>query len=504
MLLLRFIAAAILFNISFSKIIVHKTTFCNIELFFNKFLFKRNHQKCVTIHSHDDSNHIISECVWNYFENNLMMPVYHAEGFTNSLCNLHIIVGTNETFVEIFPPFTKILLINPKAPKKLNVRNMFQKSLNVFAVYMKLTEERIDVLPELYSLVGNKTFDWNTSEEHFLNEKTFIQVLLRNEYGVKELRLSFTDCPPFVITGGPVLDGIEIKIMKELVKNWKIHFFQQSGWASVKSSTIQNRTDVSMCSIWMTEENYKHLDLTNYFDFQCGTFIVKKPTFLNKASYIYKPFQDMVWITFLVNLILTGLLLKVFTILGSKLNKALWSSSKFNSITYSFLEIINTATSHGVYKFPIQIPAKILLTGWMILSLIVGTHYSTGYTSLLASPPTTKPINTIQDFINEEYFWGEIQINQLLEEIKYSTYSEELSKRVRMPTENNRDWLLDRKYGKFVKILSNNNYVAAAEDLASTAGSLRILKECIFRLYASFAVQKNSGLQKIFDNKITQ
>lgn len=180
MLLARFVTGAILLQISFSEIIVQRNYICNIELFFNKFLFNDS-LKCITIQS--NNNHIISDCIWNYFENKLMMPVFNGQRLNNSLCDVHIIIGTEMT--NEFPPFNKILLINP-IQKNLNVQSMFLKSLNVFAVTMKLIENNLIVLPELYSLVGNKTFQWISSRENFLNKNTFIQVLLRNDFGISK------------------------------------------------------------------------------------------------------------------------------------------------------------------------------------------------------------------------------------------------------------------------------------------------------------------------------
>lgn len=499
MFFIRIIAVLMLFNLISGEITWKNHTLCNVEVFFRQF-FDGSQLNCIRIDTKNSSPEleVISKCTWNYFEEILKVP-------SNQTCETHIYIGANNSIFDEsnFSPFTNILLINPAVQEDLNVQRMYLKSLNVFAVTMKSIENNLNVLPELYSLVGNKTFQWIFSKENYLNEKTFIQILLNNQFGIKELRIGFTDCPPFVITSGPVLDGIDIRLIKELTRNWKIFFFKESNWGKLKQSTVENKTDISICSIWIAAQNYHQLELTNFYDYQCETFIVRKPILLNKASYVYKPFQPIVWLTFLISIFLTGLVLKVITVFGDKLNKEYWSSSKFHSLTYSFMVMVNTVTSHGINKFPVQVPTKIVLTGWMLLSLIVGTHFSTAFTSFLSFPPTSKPIDTIQDFIDEEYIWSHNEIHQVVKEIKYCSYFSELMKLTVNSTEMTNNWFKEKKFGKVVKILSNKNYVGDAEDLAS-AGSLRVLKECLFKVYTSFGAQKNSGLTKTFDRKIRQ
>lgn len=511
MYLHRAVIASILFNFALSEIFVKQQTKCQIEDFFEKFL-RYNQLKCINIHNHHDNiNEIsdeISKCLWKHFEENLKIPVYytHTHGFLKSLCENHIFVdASNRTFaVNDFPPFSKILLIN-KYFNNSNLHSIFQKSLNVFSIKMDLNENNLIVLPDIISLIDNTTMDWTKSIRNFLNEQQFITVLLRNEYGIKELRASYTYCPPSVITTEAILDGIEIRIVNEIGKNWKVSYLYQKDRGVSKETITNNVSDVSLCTNWITDRNYEHYGLTKYFDLHCATFLVQKPTYLNSASYIFISFDRYVWIAFIAFLIVTAFLLKIITTIGLKINKKFWSSSKFNSVVYSFLEIVNTATSHGVFKFPgIHLPIKIVITSWMLMVLLYGTFYTTGYTSLLARPPTTKPIDTIQDFIDAGYIWGDQSVDQVLWELEYSRYYKALVKSFRNLTVVPDNWLLTLKYGRFVKILSDNNYVTATESLSEMAGSLRLMKECLFQTYAAFIVQKNSGLNIIFDLRITQ
>lgn len=508
MFLLRTLISSAIFVFVFSEIIVRQQTICHIKAFFDKFL--TNYQlKCINIHIHETfmvTSDEISKCLWTHFEENLSIPVYHTHGFLNSLCDIHIFVdASKQTFEENdFPPFSKILLINTDL-KHFNLHSIFLKSINVFSIKMDLIGNDLEVLPELISLINNKTNDWTNSNQDFLNVQNFIRILLRNQFGIKQLRAGYTDCAPSVITTEPILDGIEIRIVNETGKNWKISYAYQKDRGVSKDTVTNNVSDISLCTNWITQRNYLTYGLTKYIDLHCATFLVQRPTFLHSASYIYIPFNKYVWVAFLANFILTIFLLKILTTIGLKIDKKFWSSSKFNSLTYSFLEIVNTTTSHGVFKFPIHLPIKILLTAWMFMTLLVGTNFITRYTSLLTSPPTTKPIDTIQNFIDEGYIWGQQSVDQVLLELEYSQYYKELYGSFRnYSTAVPIDWLVTKKYGLFVKLLSDNNYVTATEGLSKVAGSLRLMKECLFQTYVAFVVQKNSDLTAIFDQKITQ
>lgn len=218
-----------LLKIVICEIIVKQHTICNIEELFAKFLIN-SQLKCINIHKHEkltEASDEISKCLWNHFEEKLKIPV------SALACDSHIFVGVSYRHFEAndFSPFSKILLINTDLTY-FNLHSIFLQSLNVFEIKMNYSENYLEVLPELISLINNKTIDWTKSStksnQDFLNEQNFIRILLRNDYGIKELRASYTNCPPYVIRTESMLDGIEIRIINEIAKNWKISYLHQA------------------------------------------------------------------------------------------------------------------------------------------------------------------------------------------------------------------------------------------------------------------------------------
>lgn len=483
-----------------SKVTVENHSICDLDDFF-KIFFRKGSLNCVTVHNMEfDEN--ISKCLMKYLENSLYISILKNIEITNEVpCDTHIMF---DSMNEIdFPPFSKIILINNLT--NLTLSDMFLKPLNIFEIKIELLENRYIVLPEFKSLIQNKSINWIEFENDFLSEQKFVNILLQNEFNIKTLRSSYFNCPPFVIKTDSVLDGVEIRLIQEIGKNWNLTYFVQQGWTQLFSNMREHLSDLSLCSVWETEKNYKQFDLTIFFEHQCGTFIVQKPSYINPATYIYIPFTLYVWMAFIAMFVTTTFLLRILTFLGFKICKQRWTSSKFKSLTYSFLEIVNTTTSHGVTKFPSQIPIQILITSWMFFILLIGTGYSTEYTSLLTSPPTSKPIDTVDDFIDAEYFWGEEGVDKIAREFKNSEKYTKFIDFVQETTiQEQVDFLLTKKYGRFVKVLSNKNYVTDTETFSHLANSLRLLKECLFNYYVTFAFQKNSGFKTIFDQKIIQ
>lgn len=494
----------LLFKITSSEIIVDNHTICDLNIFFEKFLLKTK-LKCINIHDHFKFDESITNCLWKHFEENLNIPVSHIDEINDQTCSTHIIIAAEKLkFEELnFPPFTQILLVNTVLDN-LNQPFIFLKSLNIFGVKLLKEENHLIASPNLYSLTERKMYLWNSSNIEYLNMERFIDILLKNELKVRTLRIAFRDCSPSVLKYENLLDGVEVRIIKEIAKHWELKWYERFDWDQIRESTMNNISDISMCAIWLNEANARQLDLSNAFDTSCGTLIVQKPKLLNKASYIYEPFQRIVWLTFLASVLITSLLLKIITNLGLRHNPPEWASSKFNSFTISFLEVINTVTSHGVTRFPVQIPIKILITSWMLMVLLAGTFYTTGYTSILTSPPSSKPIDTFDDFIEQGYSWGEMEFNDFTKEVEGSKYSKYLMPVYRNTTHNELiDLVVNSKYGGFV-VVSANKFVSFTEKYSNFILSLRLMKECLFNYYGTFGYRKKSGFKFMFDGKISR
>lgn len=134
---------------------------------------------------------------------------------------------------------------------------------------------------------------------------------------------------------------------------------------------IKNASDILLCSLWMNEINKENIEYSTFYDQQCVTFIVPKPKAVNPATYIYIALESQVWLNYLVYMMVTGFLLTLLTVLGIKVNKDHWVSSNFVYLSSSFTEVINIATSHGLKRFPLQKPLKILLMRYFVFSGVI-------------------------------------------------------------------------------------------------------------------------------------
>lgn len=128
--------------------------------------------------------------------------------------------------------------------------------------------------------------------------------------------------------------------------------------------------------------------------------MVPRPQIVDPGSYIYLPFNIGVWIAYIVCLVATSFIIHYFV------KREFIRATELSSLEVIFLEVINIATSHGATRFPRQVPVRILLVSWTAISLLISTAYCTGYTSLLATPRFSKPIDTIADFLEQ----GELEM----------------------------------------------------------------------------------------------
>lgn len=155
---------------------------------------------------------------------------------------------------------------------------------------------------------------------------------------------------------------------------------------------------MGMCSMFLMEDRYRRLDLSSHFSSLCGTFLVPKAHPITHASYIYLPLSSTLWICMLVALLTTAILyFCIYRILADRTQ----DNNVWENLSRAFLDIINIATSHGLPKIMKKISIRLLIISWVLLSFLLGTAYSTKYTSILTKPLYTKAVDNIQDFLDE-------------------------------------------------------------------------------------------------------
>lgn len=422
----------------------------------------------------------------------------------------------NDIFISkknkrIFYPFTKFLIIYFGDKEFHFEENSLQFiSLNAFDVlWTKLNQTLNIISKEVFHPIENKTYFWKNCSLDFFSETNLLKTYLISR---RTIRVSLFNCPPFVFRKTNEFDGVEYRCLKEITKNWKIEFNLNNNfvdsWKKTISDTINNISDVSMCSIWQNIENFNLMDLSTYIDHQCITFVVPRPIPISQATFIYLSFNSTVWIMFIFTLITTTILLNILTLTRFKLKIENNKSSKFLRLTTSLTEIIGSATSHAIQNIPKNGPIRILLISWILMCLCLGTSYSTGYTSLLMSPPYTKRIDDVHEFLEQGLYWlGAYYTNSFVTSLGVNGNKDfiELSKRFALEGSDDDRYqkLSTGKYSKMVKRLSSN-FVTDTESFGNLSSNLKIMKQCLREYYTVFAFQKNSVLTNLFDKKISE
>lgn len=409
---------------------------------------------------------------------------------------------------RIFYPFTKFLIIY-FGDKEFNFDENSLKFiyLNAFDVLFTKFNKTLKVVSEKgFHTIENKTIFWKNCSQSFFSENNLLKAHLLSK---RTVRVSLFNCSPFVLTENNEFDGVEYRCLKEITKNWKIKFNLNNNlvdsWQKTISDTINNISDVSMCSIWQNIHNFNLMDLSLYVDYQCITFVVPRPIPISQATFIYLSFNSTVWIAFILTLITTTILLNVLTLTINKLQIESFKSSKFLRLTTSCTEIINSATSHEIINIPKNGSIRILLISWILTCLCLGTSYSTGYTSLLMSPPYTKRIDDVNEFLEQGIFWLGSTTSSLETTLGISGNREELRKRFAFEEsdEDRYEKLSTGKYAKMVKRLSSH-FVTDTETFGNLSSKLKLMKQCLREYYTVFAFQKNSVFTKLFDQKISE
>lgn len=108
----------------------------------------------------------------------------------------------------------------------------------------------------------------------------------------------------------------------------------------------RGKSDVGFCSLWMIERNFKLADLSLPYTITSSTLLVPIPTLIDDAAAIYYSLSRGVWLTYLLCLLLSGILLKVIT-----KNQFNCDERKTTFVEYMFY-LIGISTGHCINYWP--------------------------------------------------------------------------------------------------------------------------------------------------------
>lgn len=323
---------------------------------------------------------------------------------------------------------------------------------------------------------------------------------------------------------------MEYWFVEDVTRGWNVEYtVYNKSWRRALGTIHRDENHMILCSIWLTETNYNAYALSSYFDQQCLTIMVPRQKPINVAAVIYLSLQANVWLYFGISFISIVFVLTGISKLGIKLKMYDTQKLPFRSMSNACIEVINTATEHGMKYFPSQTPIKFAILGWILFSLLFGVFYSSGFMSLLTTPPMTKAIDTgnekkllifcmviniiviflniVDDFIKYRLHLGEINnIEPLQKHLRWynsSTYST-LANRIKYE-ESSQIRLRNIKSGKFGYIVTklSNQYISNIPLKNSTKViPMRLMKTCLLKYFSTLAFAPQSPYCSYFSNKL--
>lgn len=155
---------------------------------------------------------------------------------------------------------------------------------------------------------------------------------------------------------------------------------------------------MAMCSMWISLKYSQQFDMTDFINFQCGTFLVRTPIAVQSSAYVYLAFSGPLWLAMWSAF---GVVVIVRCTLDA------WHATHTRAPRahiahglYVLLEGVEVLTGHGAQRCPRDAAPRVMLLSWTLLSLLLGCAYTTRYTALLTSPIYEARIDTLQDFVD--------------------------------------------------------------------------------------------------------
>lgn len=359
---------------------------------------------------------------------------------------------------------------------------------------------------------------WMNQNKEFKNPTDFkMDYILHKKNAVfwsnVTLHASAFNCSPFFMFDGTKYDGLEYQMLNEILKNFNVKYTfhdrlnVSDTWEAVLQDVLKGRSDIGLCSQWLTIYMYELKTYTTPYSQICATFLVPKPTEISPMLFIFLPLSLKTWICILVVTICLIFALNFLAIQFSKLFSNF--HSRYVKISECFDHILRILIQQSTSYFPpnIQNVIRCLILIWILGTLLITTGYSAGITSLLTKPRFSEPINTFTDFIAAKLKWG-MRTNLYAKFLTETNDQTMIKIGQSFETENSDEIknarLRTNHYATLVKTISNI-FVTDIEFMDEDVKHiLRTMQECIGNYYLVFILRKNSPLKEIFDRKLYQ
>lgn len=155
--------------------------------------------------------------------------------------------------------------------------------------------------------------------------------------------------------------------MAEVTRNWNVErivtYSSPDVWTEHSINHLtRGECDMAMCAVWLSENRAVRFDLTDMFDFNCGTFLVAKSTALDASANIGLSMTPAVWALFLASFVASAVAMVVFSSAVDIRNPQGQGIHYGRDISRSVLDLINIGTNHGLEILPSQSSLK-----WIVM-----------------------------------------------------------------------------------------------------------------------------------------
>lgn len=325
-------------------------------------------------------------------------------------------------------------------------------------------------------------------------------------------KIAYWNYPPFVIENDnqEAIDGLDYRLVNEILKTVPHIFlhtppnYNDNIWKIMLEKVNSGEADATVGSVYQTAAMLYNLSPSHPYGQTCDGFLVPKPHLLPKYSYVLQPLQFYLWAFYLVIIIILSTLI----IIISRIITPKWFKYKIkNMFDFYILILIRIVSLDDRRLLPIKLQwiFKYFVFIWGTTVLILCTCYSAGFASIMTKPRYTTPINTFQDMVDQNIFWGSPN-KDMKAYVKAST-----SPALKLLAENfitedqcfrRNERIKSNNYAVLVHILPNK-YITNTEDLDEYGQKhMKLLKDCVKLQQLVVGIKKHSPFVEYFRRKI--
>lgn len=405
---------------------------------------------------------------------------------------LHVKLDNFKSVLKHLIPHTKIVVVSSNRNNASSIWAVDSKLLFERGLFpLALSSDGSDVA-QVTHLHANKTLQVHRGENLSFssvrwNPKDFLS------FTGRKIVVTTFNCPPFVETTENGLEGLEQKIIYELVKDWPIEYKiipNKNGGVLINKFLLAigyvetGQSDIAYCFLWQRVLMERKVDFSAAMFPTCVTFLVHKPKLLQSYTFLFQAFQDIN--TFIICLFAIAVLEIIYQIFITDLWQAKVLYGKFAEIQLT--------------------SSRIFLIIFVTFYFLFFSYYSAKLTVLSSFPRFSQNyIRSFTDMVDQQTQWVEPK-NDIQKWLKSTNDSICMGIAQNFRIGDNRTEINKKlktgQYGFLVKRFAGD-FVSGSEELDDYAKTyLHPIPGCLATFYSSIAFQRNSPFPNYLNRKI--